>query len=173
MRIDRPGGRSCSAPSSRSAALAAAGRSAVSDPARRSPRILPLFLPRSGAGSRRLATTRSSRRPTAACWSPARRTRRRGAAGHVAADQHLPVADGRAREPHAGVGPRHARGVSRRASSCPRTGATRAPPTSAARSGSITRPAIVAARSSASWRAASSAACRRAPSVHAAIGSAS
>ena len=34
------------------------------------------------------------------------------AAGRVAADQHLPLADGRAREPRAGVGARHARQLS-------------------------------------------------------------
>ena len=58
------------------------------------------------------------RRPTAACWSRAPAQPRRRAARRVAADQHFPVADGRAREPRAGLGPRHARRATRPAGFC-------------------------------------------------------
>ena len=92
--------------------------------------------------------------PAAAAGAPARR---------VAADQHLPLADGRAHQSHPGVGTRHRGSATRRGSSCRRIVTTPDRRTSAARSGSTT-----AGRRS--WRgrssgfspAASSAASRRA-----------
>ena len=129
---------------------------------RRARRLLRLLLPRSRAAG-------PARRPTLVV-SPAdgrvmvagAARRPLGAAGRVAADQHLPVADGRAHQPHAGRRPRHARrlpagqvpaGLQRR----------RRTTTSSTRSGSITTAGrSCSGRSSASSRGASSAACERA-----------
>ena len=79
-------------------------------------------------------------------------------ARRLAAGQHLSLADGCPRQSRAGLGPGHARHVTRPADSCRPTGTTPAPSTSAARSGSITTARRLSrGRSSASWRGAWSA----------------
>ena len=143
------------------------GRLAAGAAVRRPRRVLPLLLPRSRS---RVAVDRrrravAGRRPRAGGRAGRRRSR---AARVVAADQHLPVADGRARQPHAGVRARdavsyHARPVP--AGLPPRRRRRR---TSAARSGSITTARRSSrGRSSACWRAASSAASQPGADVRA------
>ena len=97
-----------------------------------------------------------------------------GAARRLAADQHFSFADGRAREPHAGVRAGHPRQLLLPAGSFRRTAPMPRAATSAARSGSITAARWSSrARSSASSRAASSAALKWAPRCAPGTGSAS
>ena len=130
-------------------------------PVRRARRVLRLLLSRSGTlaaadshGGHAVLSPADGRVLVAGAAE-----RRRGAARRVAADQHLSVADGRARQPDPGVRPRDARQL--HAGPVP----ARLPPrrrraaTSAARSGSITAARWSSrGRSSACSRAASSAA---------------
>ena len=83
------------------------------------------------------------------CSSPATAmadARRRHAVGILAAGQHLPVADGRARQPRAGVRARHARGADAGPVPAGVPPRSRRRSTSAARSGSITHGQPIVAR---------------------------
>ena len=94
--------------------------------------------------------------------------RRGGAAGLVAAGQHLSVADGRPRQSRSRPRAASRASPTRPGDFCRRTAPTRRPSTSAARSGSITAARWSSrGRSSACWRAASSAACATGAEVRA------
>ena len=103
----------------------------------------------------------AGRRPRA---GRGRRGGRGGAGRSLEAGQHFSVADGRARQPHSGVGSRHASVVHARAVSRRRTATMRRRRTSAVKSGSITAARWSwRVRSSAFWRDASCAASTPAP----------
>ena len=99
-------------------ALAGAGyRRPLVGAARRGPGPdVPVLLPRSrAAAAGRPGAHRVAGRRSRDGGGPGRRRR---AARHLAADHDLPVAARRAREPGAGLGPRHARSRTRPGSSC-------------------------------------------------------